>query len=135
MRPVEKQDHHDGLGLNDALTILVDERDPACGNASHKYRGEMVTFVSPEGDIGTRTVVSVDFQHGARNLPDSTPGAADAALLTILLDRYRGFQAGPFACRENALVITKLEEALLWMKHRAFARHAQGVLGKNEAHK
>jgi hypothetical protein len=31
--------------------------------------------------------------------------------------------------------VTKLEEALLWIKNRAWKRHAQGVLGTNNPHK
>jgi len=51
--------------------------------------------------------------------------------LAILIDRLRGFQAGPYACRENAIQLTKLEETLMWTKERAHARAKRGVLGKN----
>ena len=128
--PTPTQDHHDGLGLNDALTIVADARDPKAGNASHRYSGHM-----DNGDDELCEVIRVQFQHGARTLEGSTPGALDAALVTILLDRYRGFQEGPFKCKGNAMVSTKLEEALLWMKDRSFKRHQQGVLGTDKAHK
>lgn len=134
--PNDAQVHVDGLGLNDRIRIYADERDAEHGgNASHCYDIMMAT--TPHGSLDPDdcwTVGTMGFQHGPRDEPGSTPGITDAVLVAILLDRYRGFQAGPFACRENALVITKLEEALLWMQKRAMTRHRQGVLGKNQQH-
>lgn len=109
-----EQRHHDGHGLNDRLTITCDKRDPNAGGASHMYAATMI------GVCGN--VLDLTFQHGQLDAPGSTLGITDAALLAVMLDRYEGFQAGPYACRENALVITKLEEALHWMNHRANER-------------
>ena len=36
-------------------------------------------------------------------------------------------------CRENALVITKLDEALLWLMKRKMDRESRGVEGYNKA--
>ena len=55
------------------------------------------------------------------------------SLLAIVIDRLRAFQAGPFACRENALALTKIEEAQHWLLHRTRARMTRGVEGKNAA--
>lgn len=118
----EIQSHHDGHGLNEALEIVADGRDEKAGNASHFYQ---VRYAG-------RIVAAIQFQHGPRDEPGSAPGATEAALLAILIDRMDGFQAGPYACRENALVRTKLEEALHWTRHRADERAKRGVLGKNE---
>jgi len=52
-------------------------------------------------------------------------------VFAILIDRMRGFQSGPYACRENAIILTKLEECLLWTKARADGRAKRGVLGHN----
>lgn len=38
-----------------------------------------------------------------------------------------------FPCRENALTITKIEEAQHWQEHRTKNRTKRGVEGKNEA--
>jgi hypothetical protein len=119
MEPIT--DHHDGHGLNESITITTDERDPNAGGASHKY----------EAWIGNARVAVVQFQHGARNIPGSVPGMTEAALMVILIDRLRAFQAGPFACRENAIQLTHLEEALHWTRARADARAKRGVLGQN----
>jgi hypothetical protein len=53
-------------------------------------------------------------------------------LLVIVLDRLQSFQAGEFNCRENALAITKIEEALHWLRHRTDDRNKQGVEGTNK---
>jgi len=37
-----------------------------------------------------------------------------------------------FPCRENAMVITKLDEALMWLDKRTKDREARGVEGKSE---
>ena len=121
-----------GDSLNESITIRHDERDPDCGNASHDYSlcvGQVDT-ADPASPVQSESVIH--FQHGARNEPGSTAGVTDAAVLVVLLDRYRGFQSGPFACRENAIVITKLEEALMWMQKRIRDRQIRGVLGKNQ---
>lgn len=109
--------HHDGHGLNESILIEADERGP--GNASHHYQ------LSIDGvPIG-----AIQFQKGPRNVEGSTPGATEAALLTVLIDRLDGFQAGDYRCRENAIILTKLEECLHWAKARADARAKRGVLG------
>ncbi len=38
-----------------------------------------------------------------------------------------------FPCRENSLVITKLDEALHWLDHRTKDREARGVEGTNQS--
>lgn len=119
--------HEDGHGLNDSITISADELDPQSGAASHYYVADMEN--SARNPI---KVAEVQFQHGPRHEPGSKSGVTEAVLLTIVADRMRSFNAGPFACRENALVLTKVEEALHWLKHRADERAKRGVLGKNE---
>ena len=47
-------------------------------------------------------------------------------VLEVVLRRLRGFQKGPFACRENALAITRIEEGLAWLNVR--------TLGTNVPH-
>lgn len=109
--------HHDGHGLNESIVIEADEYGP--GHASHRYN------LSIDGVM----VGVIDFQKGPRNVEGSTPGITEAALLAVLIDRLQGFQAGEYSCRENAIVLTKLEECLHWAKARADARAKRGVLG------
>lgn len=110
-------DHHDGHGLNESILITAD--DPGPGGASHNYVAA----------IDGVPVATIQFQEGPRNEPGSHPGITEAALLAILIDHLRSFQAGPYACRENAIQITHLEETLHWTKARADARAKRGVLG------
>lgn len=50
-------------------------------------------------------------------------------LLQIFRNRLQFFQAGDFACRENELTLTKIEEALHWLDHRTKDRQVCGVEG------
>jgi len=56
-------------------------------------------------------------------------GGTNEALLAIVADRLRSFQASPYSCRENALALTKVEEALMWLDNRTRERRARGVEG------
>ena len=60
-------------------------------------------------------------------------GLTQEVLLAIVADRLRSFQAGKFACRENALALTKIEEAQHWLHSRTLARMSRGVEGTHAA--
>lgn len=109
---------------NDRLMIhAVDE--PGAGGANHEY-----TVVD---DVTTGGVdVAISFQNGpiAEN---GVNGVTQEVLLAVVIDRLRAFQAGPFACRENAIALTKCEEALHWLHSRTRARMVRGVEGRNVA--
>ena len=111
--------HHDGHGLNEAIAITTDTPDQS--GAAHCY----------DMHINGRRVATIQFQKGPRKEEGSTPGATEAAVLAVLIDRFRGFQAGPYSCRENEIQLTKLEETLMWAKARTDARAGRGVLGLN----
>lgn len=120
--------HHDGHGLNESIEITCDER--TVGNASHEY----VAAITPcffEAECAPERVLQIQYQCGARREPDSTPGVTDAVLLAIVIDRYEGFQSGPFASPQGDEVLVHLRAALALMKARADERAARGVLGKN----
>lgn len=74
-------------------------------------------------------VQDIQFQRGPRNDPNAIPGVLDTDLLEIVRDRLRDFQKGEFATRENALALTHIEEALLWMNKRVEDRAVRNVLG------
>ena len=99
--------------------------DAGTGGACHRY---CVLPVDPEKWRG----YIIDFQHGPRNDPSSIQGVLDTDLLEIVRDRLIGFQSGEFACRENALALTKLEECLMWMNRRVEDRAERKVLGTME---
>ena len=74
-------------------------------------------------------LATIEFQNGARNLPDSISGVLDTDLLEIVRDRLKSFQSGQFSCRENAVALTHVEEALMWMNRRVEERAERKVLG------
>ena len=70
----------------------------------------------------------IHFQNGT--IPEAGyNGVTQEVLLAIVADRLRSFQAGPFSCRENALALTKIEEAQHWLQQRTLARMRRGVEG------
>ncbi len=75
-------------------------------------------------DIG-----AIKFQKGPRNAPGSRDGVLDEDLLEIVRDRLASFQAGEFACHENAVALHYIEEALMWLNRRKEDRKERGVLG------
>lgn len=77
-------------------------------------------------------LLTVSFQKGPRKDPDARHGVVDQDLLEIVRDRLKAFQEGPYATRENALALTHIEEALLWMNKRTEDRIERNVLGTME---
>ena len=53
-------------------------------------------------------------------------GTTNEELIEVLINRMNYLQ-NKFSCRENAIVITKLEEALMWLNKRTNDRKKRGV--------
>lgn len=120
---------HKVNGLNEALTIQVLD-EPGQGGACHVY------FVfADESRVTLRDGVTVrnaiQFQNGPIQ-EHGVNGISGEALLAVNIDRLRSFQAGPFACRENAVALTHLEAAMMWLQKRTRDRMARGVEGTNQ---
>lgn len=116
---------HETNAVNKAIRITADERDEKNDNGSHEY-----TLVITD-EAGKQDATIVNFQHGPIK-EVGTNGVTNEALIAIVVDRLQGFQSGPFACRENAIALTKLEEAQHWLFHRSAARAARGVEGTRQ---
>ena len=69
-------------------------------------------------------------QHGAIK-ENGVNGIQNVDLLNIVIDNLQHFQNGKFKCRENALALTHLETAVLWLNKRTADRKARGVEGTN----
>jgi hypothetical protein len=121
-----------------AVQLQIEVTDaPGQGGANHKY--EITGFdtdsnPSVVGETGychsfSRQVIL--FQNGPIK-ESGVNGITQEALLAIVIDRLRSFQAGPFSCRENAIALTKCEEALMWLQRRTVARIRRGVEGTNQ---
>jgi hypothetical protein len=113
-------------GLNEALAVKVlDEAGP--GGACHVYEihaDESVCVLRP----GVTVHTLIQFQKGPIQ-EAGINGISQEALLAVVIDRLRDFQAGPYACRENALALTNLEQAIMWLQKRTRDRLARGVEG------
>jgi hypothetical protein len=121
-----------------AVQLKIEVTDqPGQGGACHKY--EITGFdtegnPSATGETGYRHNFSravVLFQNGPIK-EYGVNGITGEALLAIQIDRLRSFQAGPYACLENAIALTKIEEALMWLQRRTVARIKRGVEGTME---
>ena len=105
--------------------------EPGNGGANHVYEIHKSAPSSSIHEINQSILCTIAFQNGARNLEDSISGVIDTDLLEIARDRLQSFQAGPFASRENAIALTHIEEALLWLNKRVEDRIERNVLGTN----
>ena len=113
---------HKVNGCNDAIRVQVLD-DPGHGGACHFYHSSW-----PVGQGGGRANVAIHFQNGPIS-EVGTNGITHEVLLAILIDRLQGFQSGQYACRENAIALTHLEDAMHWLQHRTRQRVARGVEG------
>lgn len=121
---------------NDRITIEVMDA-PGAGGANHHYlvsgfhTGTNVSVNNPGNVLADESAVNILFQNGP--IPETgVNGITQEVLLEIVADRLRSFQAGPFACRENALALTKIEEAQMWLHSRTMKRMQRGVEGTHE---
>lgn len=77
------------------------------------------------------TAGSIEFQRGPVK-ENGVNGLTNEALLAVVLHRLGVLNRPPYNCRENALAITKIEEALHWLDHRTKAREVRGVEGTQQ---
>lgn len=117
---------HKVNGLNEALTITVLD-EPGPGGASHHYAIDL--FEPVPGIVPRRYPIL--FQKGPIK-EAGVNGISQEALLAIVIDRLRCFQAGAYACTENQLALENCEAALRRLQDRTRARVERGVEGTSE---
>lgn len=118
---------------NDVLTITVQD-EPGAGGASHLYMIQGFNtranpsdpFVKRHGSPAEHATIL--FQNGPI-AEAGVNGITHEALLEILIDRITSFQKGTHPSRENAIVLTHLQEAQMWLQKRTRERIARGVEG------
>ncbi len=124
--PYAEITEHETNLANRRLHVFAND-ELGSGGAHHRYILE-----PPDGAVTT-----IRFQDGPIK-EVGVNGATHEALLAIVLHRLRAFQYGDgvvpgrYACRENAIAITKLEEGLMWLQKRTQNREARGVEGTHE---
>jgi hypothetical protein len=139
------------VSMDQAVQLQIEVLDePGAGGACHQYsigwnaiKTLLPTIAELEAILekGETLSISPDSQHfslgntcfiGFQNGPIKefgVNGITQEALLAIVIDRLRSFQTGPFSCRENAIALTHIEEALMWLQRRTVARIKRGVEG------
>lgn len=95
---------------------VIDE--PGAGGACHQYS---------IGDKALR-LCEINFQNGPIK-EKGVNGVTQEALLAIVIDRLRGFQAGQYACQDNEEALRFVEYALFSLQRRTQARIQKGIEG------
>lgn len=108
----------------DINTKIMSTDEKGAGGAYHRY-----TIESSNPHLGEQ-YAEVNFQKGAI-YENKLNGCQNEDLIAICIDRLQCFQAGDFGCRENAIAITKLQEAMMWLEFRTKQRVERGVEGKS----
>ncbi len=119
----------EGDSANHQLTIEVRDQ-PGQGGACHDYliRGFDTTSNPSDGVVQGNKSARVLFQNGPIK-EFGVNGITQEALLAIVIDRLRCFQAGPFASVYNGTALAHCEAALYDLQNRTRERIARGVEG------
>ena len=91
---------------------------------------------NPTGGSVRGVGLSIDWQDGplGRGAERIEPnGAFVETVIDAARQRIEEYQNSKFKCRENALAITKLEEALHWLNARTANREKRAVEGTHTA--
>lgn len=94
---------------------------------------------NPAGGYTAGLGIDIKWQNGPLGRPENGTrvepnGAFVEGVIEAAIDRLEYYQKSKFACRENALAITKLQEALHWCQHRTAKREEQKVEGTHAVH-
>jgi hypothetical protein len=95
----------------------------------HKY--QLSLFENAENTQEIQFIEKTPIE-GTTELKTVNDGTTNEELLEVLIDRMNYLQ-GKFPCRENAIVITKLQESLMWLEKRTADRKKRNVEGKQLA--
>ena len=96
-------------------------------NAPHRF----LIFSSKENGAPENLLATINFQCGPI-AEQGVNGITNENLLNLVKIRLEGFQNSDFKCRENAIALTHIEEALLWLSYRTSKREARGVEGTHK---
>lgn len=107
--------------VNDRISVNVMD-EPGPGGANHYYCVDV--------DGSEVAGLDIHFQNGPI-AEVGVNGVTQEVLLAIVADRLASFQAGPFACAENARALQHTEAALEALKSRTRERMTRGVEGRN----
>lgn len=100
------------------MKVIIEGHRYVADNFENKEEGNLIQFIHKESN---------QIDDGLITLSD---GTTNEELLEVLINRMQ-FLQNKFPCRENAIVITKLEESLMWLNKRTSDRQNRGVEGKH----
>jgi hypothetical protein len=87
---------------------------------------------NPSGGSVEGVGITINWQDGPLGRGDDRQvpnGAFVEGVIQAAIQRLQFFQASKFSCRENAIALTKCEEALMWLNSRTANREKRGVEG------
>lgn len=90
---------------------------------------------NPDGGHTEATGLEITWQQGPleRGADRKEPnGCFVETVIAAAIDRLEFYQRSKFSCRENALAITKLQEAMHWLQHRTAEREARDAEGTHQ---
>ena len=96
--------------------------------AGHQYELSNFENKDQQGQI-LQFIHKESKEEGSTVLATISDGTTNEEVLEVLIDRMNFLQS-KFPCRENAIVITKLEESLMWLNKRTQDRMKRNVEGK-----
>ena len=96
----------------------------------HTY--ELANFENNEVNKQILQFIHKEPIEGTTELLTLSDGTTNEELFEVLIDRMSFLQA-KFPCKENAIVITNLEESLMWLNKRTADRLKRNVEGKQLA--
>lgn len=116
------------IGDNRYTQVYAIDGPDEKSKANHRYS---IVEASYEEKNETNFRVGIDFQNGPIK-EAGVNGCHNEDLLVIVIDRLQAFQNSEFKCRENAIALTKIEEALLWLNKRTQDRVKRNVEGTHQ---
>lgn len=114
---------------NNKLNVVRTQGVQGLGNAFHVYEISKIDNTPTNDD--NEPITLIKFQNGGRFCEGSIDGVIDTDLLEICRHRLKCFQNGMYSTRENAIALTHIEEALMWLNRRVEDRLDRDVLGTN----
>lgn len=99
-------------------------------NAPHNFSVVTTETFPDEDGAGEHVELlqKVQFQEGPIK-ESGINGVMNEDLIAMVICRLEHFNESDFSCRENSMAITKLEEALLWLRKRTMGREQRGIEG------
>lgn len=116
---------HDLLTSN--YTQVLEEANPQ-GYAPSTFEVIRKLDANTEFNPETDLLATIHFQEGPIK-EKGVNGINNEDAIVMVIRRLEEFQNSEFKCRENAVAITKLEEALMWLRKRTMGRENRGVVG------